>query len=61
MLEYKPGLLFPSWLSKPSFKIRLAFKWDWRLFMPYHADSWLRGAHSIVCNTMASFKFLPPP
>ena len=31
LLEYKPGLLFPSWLWRPGVKTRLAFIRDWRL------------------------------
>ena len=46
MLEYKPGLLFPSWLLRPGFKTRMACKWDRHLFMQYCADSWLHGARS---------------
>ena len=29
LLEYKPGLLFPSWLWTPDIKTRPAFIWDW--------------------------------
>ena len=52
MLEYKPGLLFPLWLSGPGFKMRPAFIYAapcWHLATRVHA-----APRRLYYNTVAS-------